>query len=364
MKKCTLFLQVGLILALGLAHDMSAMQPITQVGVGAPVFEFSHYQGGRRIPLVEAESPRVKILFNPAKENMLAVVDTRRNTTGNIDIKLYDISSRQLYAGRDLGIRLGIRQSLVFDPTGRWLAAVDSDDSLVIWEQVLGPQGLSLNFKTRIQNYKVGSIAFSPDGKWLAASSSSRHTIRMFDMERFRFENTLQSHGLIGFITFSPNGKWLVGAGETNVEVWERAHHENKYNDQSVSRFFTSSDRIMRLEFSLDSRILAVSSGKHWQRSGRSTRLYNFATLKNPDIVPPLISEITDADALSFNRKGELALSTGRGDIVLWDTAKDEAIAQLKRRGVQPYDAVFNPSAPGMLAVLYPTGVSFWQLPL
>ena len=70
---------------------------------------------------------------------------------------------------------------VVFSPDGRFLAAVDADGNVRIWNPATGqPAGEPIPAAVNINNNIMSSMVFSPDGRLLATADSSG-TVRLWD---------------------------------------------------------------------------------------------------------------------------------------------------------------------------------------
>src|SRR5262249_23613247 len=60
------------------------------------------------------------------------------------------------------------RHTVAFSPDSRWVAAMDWDHRLKLWDTAIGTRGRAMQGDTGL----VLSVAFSPDGRWVASGNS------------------------------------------------------------------------------------------------------------------------------------------------------------------------------------------------
>jgi WD40 repeat protein len=150
-----------------------------------------------------------------------------------------------LQSGHSSGLR-----SVTFSPSGRLIASVGAEGSLIIWEAKTGRMLYTLGGGPSGSETEVTDVAFSPDGKWLALRDGSA-SVKLLEIETGREIGTLKSHPYYYFsISFSPDSRWLAIGSDDGVKLW----------DVLDSRELHTLNRGVRLEnviFSPDGRWLA-----------------------------------------------------------------------------------------------------------
>lgn len=107
----------------------------------------------------------------------------------------------------------------VFSPNGTFLASVDSDHIIKLWDTKRGSLIRSL---TKPKHFAC-SVAISSDGKTLASGSRINYFgITLWDIKSGDAKMELQGHTeLIGSVAFAPDGKTLVSASlDGTVRLW------------------------------------------------------------------------------------------------------------------------------------------------
>ena len=104
--------------------------------------------------------------------------------------------------------------TVAFSPDSQWVAAMDWDHTLKLWDVATGTKRRTMQGDTGV----VFSIAFSRDGKWVA-SGNSDHTVRIWNTETGKLVRILRGHkSLVYHVQFSPDGRNLISAGAILVD--------------------------------------------------------------------------------------------------------------------------------------------------
>jgi WD40 repeat protein len=109
----------------------------------------------------------------------------------------------------------------------------------------------------------VRSLAFSPDGTVLAAAvgdpAATIGTIELFDTASGQPLRTLEGHTLaVWGLIFSPDGRFLASAGrDHSARIWD-------WRNGTLVQSLDLPNEVVAVEFSPDSRILAVGGVDQW----------------------------------------------------------------------------------------------------
>ncbi len=212
------------------------------------------------------------------------------------------------------------------------------------WSQQPGTMGPVINKdkELTLTGHKgvVLSVAFSPDSK-LIASSSSDHTVRLWDLTSGKEIHSITNpHEEYSAVVFSPDGKTLAIVGRlgitfVSIEAWTA---------RSTILSTVTSGRT--LCFSPDSRVLAAGE------PGGKVNLWDVKTGSNLKMFRAHKSGVV---GVSFDSSGKFLLTCGRADSLrTWDL---QSGAQVSSFGVDRFlvrEIVFSPD--GKLAAT--TGMS------
>ena len=104
--------------------------------------------------------------------------------------------------------------TVAFSPNSQWVAAMDWDHTLKLWDTATGTQVRAMQGETGL----VFSVAFSPDGKWVATGNSD-HTVRVWNTETGELVHTLRGHSFLVYLVHFPlDGKRIISAGPVLVD--------------------------------------------------------------------------------------------------------------------------------------------------
>jgi WD40 repeat protein len=204
---------------------------------------------GEKIRTLPGENGPVHgVAFNPVNN---ALASAHHDGT----VKVWDPSTGRLlwsikaHADHVLGV--------AYSRDGRLLASAGGRDqqgrSFGVWGAATGKAILGL----RLEKAFVTSVAFSPDARRLACAA--KDWFSLVDVEKGRELRRIRPGDYVFRVAFSPNGRWLATAGEGQaVRLWDAATLKEK---EVVPPLRVSGGELWGVAFSPDGRYLASCSG-------------------------------------------------------------------------------------------------------
>jgi WD40 repeat protein len=237
-------------------------------------------------PMPDSDTAVTDVAFGPSGRILAAADDNRAVTLWNVENSA--APSRAGIAGP----MAGPIQSMVFDPSGAWVALADAD-SVRLWSVLAPAAPAPLGPPITVAVSPIRAIAVSADGVTLAVGGG---------------ENSFESAGI----------------GDATVALWNIA--DPLHPNQVGTVLSTAKSTLRSVAFSPDGDTLAVgdrSSVKIWNIADRARPMQlgetlSAAALPCPDIYPLLVCQ-EDQNALVFGPDGNtLAAGSAQGVVRLW----------------------------------------------
>ncbi|MEQ1638863.1 MAG: N,N-dimethylformamidase beta subunit family domain-containing protein, partial [Methylococcales bacterium] len=281
------------------SHDLFVFSPNGDVLANADqnglISVWDVASGQMRLTLPsEVTSPVTDLVFS-SNGNELASIS-------NNSIKLWDLVS-----GNN---RLILPQSsdfsnVVFSPDGKFIAAVDRNQHLSLWDSQSGTVNRVL------VNYQgsVSSIAFSPDSTTLAISDKDAK-VMFWNLKTGLERSSIEKQGNVAFanLVFSPNGEILVAVGEdASVRLLDLL-------SGSTIRVLAANQnngKVNTIAFSQDASLLAIGGQAQIKLWSLKTGLEQVSLSRNKGAI------ISD---LVFSQDGgTLSSVDNSGQVVIWN---------------------------------------------
>jgi WD40 repeat protein len=315
-------------------------------------------------------------------------------------------------------------RSLTFSPDGRLLVSASDDGTARIWQiddgklksasdllpgrscVAFSPDGKTLFLgqgggiqkvniydvatqrvvRTLEAGHYVLSVSVSRDGVQLATAAHNDEFVKTWTVGTGKQLKALRAPTMpgkhaerstnrpMGFAAYSPDGRYLAGCVAPSFHcavptIWDAKTFEVR------SRFIAHDNRCYAIQFSPDSKLLAIGT------QDGSVKLWNVdravdAWAKKTDEDAPLrvlMPQILTTDqlggirGLSFSPNGRLLASvswkyrTDDGQITVWDLAKGERpVIQLETLGVQA--VAFSPNGKSLVTGMHDGSIHVWAV--
>lgn len=261
-------------------------------------------------------------------------------------------SRDEMVAGRLRG-PVGFVKSLAFSHDGRFLAAVGSSPSIVVWNlrrrkvvRVLRKPGFGA------AGERSSAVAFAPNDRLVASATDDGLQAFSWRTRRFLGPQTASPTEPTD-LAFSANGRLVAGAGPTDGElvVWhlQRPADEDEYTYNTIGTPFDS------LEFAPQGTTIAVGDGLG------NVNFFNAATGHRLRL--QLTGQNGAVLSLSFDPSGQRLMTTSTdGKIRLWNLTTEKLIGTPLPGSNARGQGTFFPNGKRLIAV-FPSGAGvIWNV--
>ena len=186
--------------------------------------------------------------------------------------------------------------SIVFSPTGQFLAGGSLDGTIILWD-VSGKRSIkSLEHRVHGTLRDVNAVSFSPNGKWLVSVGMGVKLWDVTDIHNpMETPPTLTHDNWIKTVNFSPDGRLLVtGDLGGTVKIWDMQ------GEKSIKTLKIDSFPFVSVKFSSDNRLLATSTDY--------IKLWNMPDWHLHGTIPTIPNFVL---GLAFSQDGKVLASAG-----------------------------------------------------
>jgi WD40 repeat protein/serine/threonine protein kinase len=281
--------------------------------------------------------------------------------------------------------------TIAFSPDSQWIAAMDWDHILKLWDTATGTRVRAMKGDTGL----AFSLAFSPDGKWIASGNYDR-TVRVWNTETGELVHTLRGHSfLVCSVHFPIDGKRIISAGpvlmdnheeqqlsQMEIITWDTA------TGQQLSRKVVADANIIRggVAFSPDGSQFIAAGNDESRQVGPSIVGYLGSALgQGPFLAAAAIRpgrhdedttlKLGNTDtgqcvhtsysepviAAAFSPNGKRAATAGLERVWLWDAATGKAIRSLQGHTGPVSSLAFSPDGARLVSGCEDSSVRLWD---
>ena len=214
------------------------------------------------------------------------------------------------------------------------------------------PGGQSQDDESLLLEFKkhkgpVYAIALSPDATTIA-SSGEELVIHLWDKNRGEIRSTLEGYTKpVKYLTFSGDGRYLLGAGGTEIRIWDLRDGSSKIYKKHVTHVYN-------LDFNRDASQFLSTSLKNsfylWDREeGRV--IFTFEAH----------SKTVLAAAFSPDNRWIASGSLDR-DVIIWDAGQRQPVFTMSAHGGNIFSLDFSPDSKLLASCSMDENIKIWDV--
>ena len=289
-----------------------------------PSFPLSGISGTLRGPL--AFSPHNRLIASATEDN---------------SVEVFEAGGRRLRALQEHTDKV---DAIDFSPSGSMVATGARDRKLILWEVASG----KVMKKLEPQSSWIRAVRFAPMGHRLV-SVELLGSIKLWDLESGKVLTHFEpAGGRCEVVDFSPDGKFLAGGTATGrVVLWDTAR------GKQVATLSGGGTSIRSLKFSPDGRQLAAASASGTiQIWDVSKRVLLFSLNRHSGSV----------ESLAYSPDGARFASLAGRQVLLWNSATGQVLAEFMGSGTLQGSLAFSPSGKTLVANGWGHTVREWDV--
>lgn len=290
---------------------------------------------------------------------------------------LPDPALKRVLTGHDRAV-----QGCTFSPTGTWLATVDTDDTVRVWDPVSGRVLQVIATSAWLSS----TCALSPDGKWLAVKGF-RSLVQVFDTDTWAEQGVLEIRNPVACFTFLPDSRTLVTTDSRNqLTVWDvvtgkklrqfKIEHDLEHcvaltgttllgvDDGQVRLWDANTGKhsmFTELQMTYGVSGTAVDPSHRWAALSGDFGLA-VHDLTRPGQPARMLRHHTDLTAVAFSPRGDLlATADDKGMITIWSVAEWRPVGQIAAHGAEINALAFSPDGSTLASASDDTTARLWD---
>jgi WD40 repeat protein len=261
---------------------------------------------------------------------------------------------------------------VVFDPTGRYIAAAGEEGVVQVWDAVSGGPVAQMVGHEILEGATAGinSLAFSPDGERLLTAGWD-HTVRVWETRTGKELFKYTGHtGMVLDVLFDSSGTYAASAGsEGTVRVWDAgsgaewavwttkgavnrlaldpAGQKLAGSGSTTDSYLWDLQTKEQVELPAGTPLIGIQfspDGKQVAGAGFDGHAYMWSALTGNRLHDLQIGSDEDLLALAYSPDGKLLATGGNEGVVkVWDTNSGKQILALRGHTSRIWSASFSP---------------------
>jgi len=242
--------------------------------------------------------------------------------------------------------------SVAWSSDGKFIASGSWDNTIKIWSADFSQEAKEIY--TLFHEDKVYSVAFSHDCRFLVSGSQDK-TVRIWDAESGKERKVLRGHGsTVSSVAFSPDGRRIVSAAaDRNVMIWDI--------ETGTNRTLTGhTDVVMSAVWSSDGRQIVSASwdstARIWDAETGAARVIGKGVFNDAVNNAKFSSDgkyIVTADGFSFIEQKA---------IIIWNVETGAEITRFKGHSNTIMSVEWDREGGRILSASYDTTAKLWEV--
>ncbi len=216
-----------------------------------------------------------------------------------------------------------------------------------LWQSGAAQEDESLVLTFKKHKGPVYAIAISPDGKTIASSGEDLQ-VHLWDKNSGEIRSTLEGYrNPVKYLTFSYDGRYLLGAGGTEIRIWDLSYGTWKIYKKHVTHVYN-------LDFNQDATQFLSTSLKNsfylWDREERK-------------VIHTFEAHSKTALAAAFSPDNHW-IASGSLDqtVIIWDAGRREPVHTMSAHGGNIFSLDFSPDSKLLVSCSMDENIKIWDV--